>query len=120
MHILCIEDRPADTELVVRMTRSGRHEGVFVADLEAAREALQTLSPDLILIDVVLNSNRVGDEFVQELRAQGYTQPIIAVTALALPKDIQQCLDAGFTEVLTKPYEISQLAAIFAKYQTNL
>src|SRR5258708_39082630 len=120
MHILCIEDRPADTELVVRMTRSGRHEGVFVADVEEARKVLKDLSPDLILVDVVLNNSRVGDLFVQELRAQGYTQPIIAITALALPTDVQQCLDAGFTEVLTKPYEISQLAALFARYQTDL
>ena len=90
MYILSIEDTPADAELVQRVTRARHHQGTFVRTLQEARQVLQETNPDVILVDVVLNQVRVGDEFVRELRAEGYTQPIIAVTALALPHEIQQ------------------------------
>lgn len=117
MQILSIEDEPADTELVERVIKVAEHKGIFVSDLQAAKEILQKIVPDLILVDVILNHSRVGEEFVRELRAQGYMQPIIALTALALPSDIQQCYAAGFTEVLTKPYAPTDLARILTKYQ---
>jgi CheY-like chemotaxis protein len=117
LHILCIEDNPADAELVVRLTNGLHHHGTFVETLDEARKILESLSPNLILVDVILHQARVGDQFVRDLRAKGYTQPIIAVTALALRDDIQKFQEAGFTEVLTKPYEIAQLAALIAKYQ---
>jgi|SRR5579859_1297180 len=118
MHILCIEDSPVDSEIIKRMTEAAHHQGTFVRDLQSAREVLEELTPDLIFVDIVLNTLRVGDEFVRELRANGFSQPIIAVTALALPHEIKKCLDSGFTEVLTKPYEIRQLAGLFTRYRS--
>src|SRR5882724_11242814 len=91
------------------------HHLVVTNTLEAAREALQD-QPDLILIDLVLNKAKSGFVFAQELRNQGYTQPIVAVTGLALPGDLERCYQVGFTDVLTKPYAIMQLAALVGKY----
>ena len=115
MNILYVEDELLDAELVQRYMKTTSHHLVISHTLEEARDALQE-APDLILVDLVLHKAKLGYGFAQELRDQGYTQPIVAVTGLALAPDIERCYQVGFTDVLTKPYAIKQLAAIVGKY----
>ena len=115
MRILYLEDEPADAKLVERYARMSQHQTVIVNTVEQARNKLAD-PPDLILVDILLNQRRGGYEFVSDLRAQGYDQPIIAVTGLALPLDIEKCYQSGFTEVLTKPYTVQQLADVLKRY----
>src|SRR5262249_32632326 len=117
MRILYLEDEPADAQLVERYARSIPHEAVIVENVQDARAALEN-QPALILVDIPLNRPRQGYDFVSELRAQGYTQPIIAITGLALPHDIDQCYKVGVTEVLTKPYTVKQLEDLFSRYSS--
>lgn len=115
MRILYLEDEPADAKLVERYAQLSHHQTVIVNSVEQARNKLGD-PPDLILVDILLNKQRGGYEFASELRAQGFEQPIIAVTGLALPLDIEKCYQAGFTDVLTKPYTVQQLADVFKRY----
>ncbi len=115
MRIVYVEDEPADAQLVERYAALTHHELVVASNIEDARTALDTPT-DLLLVDVVLQETRAGYRFVEDLRAHGYEQPVIAVTGLALPQDIQECYRCGFTDVLTKPYNIKQLAELFNKY----
>jgi CheY-like chemotaxis protein len=115
MRVLYIEDEPADAQLVERYTRRAQHELILVDNLEDAWTFLEG-SLDLILVDVLLQKDRAGYRFAQAVRAHGYSQPIIAVTGLALPEEIQRCYEVGFTDVLTKPYAINQLVDLFTKY----
>src|ERR1700690_1273110 len=105
MNVLYIEDEALDAELVERYMQTTSHQLVVSRNINEARDAMQS-APDLILVDVMLNKIKAGYEFARELRKQGYTHPLIAVTGLALPQDIESCYQAGFTEVLTKPYSI--------------
>jgi two-component system capsular synthesis sensor histidine kinase RcsC len=113
--ILYIEDTPLDADLVQRYMGTTSHHLITVPTIEAARQALDD-PPDLILMDILLDKTRSGYDFARELRRDGYMQPIIAVTALALPKDIELCYQSGFTDVLAKPYELKHLAALLRKY----
>src|SRR5215510_2985588 len=115
MRILYLEDDPADAHMVERYVRLGTHTVQIVQTLDEANTALEN-PPDLILVDMLLNHVRLGYEFVHEVRTQGYTHPIIAITGLALPREIDQCYEAGATDVLTKPYTIQQLAEMLDKY----
>ncbi len=118
MHILYIEDEPNDANLVERFVRSTPHRMTLVNNLADARNALGT-HPDLILVDVIIGQSRQGYLFVREAREGGYAQPIIAVTGLSLPTDIQACLDVGCNEIITKPYMIGQLAETIRKYDPS-
>jgi len=118
VRILYIEDEPTDAQLVDRYVQSTAHDLVIVNNTQAARAALELdeNKPDLLMVDVLIGHSREGFTFVRELRAQGYEQPIVAVTGLTTPYDLEQCKQSGFNEVLGKPYTIQQLAAMIERH----
>jgi two-component system CheB/CheR fusion protein len=64
--------------------------------------------PDLILMDFhmpVMN----GQEAVAAIRALGVEIPIIAITAGAMKGERERCLLAGFSDYLSKPFDIRVL-----------
>jgi CheY-like chemotaxis protein len=50
------------------------------------------------------------------IRAANTRIPIIAMTAQALERDRQKCLDAGMNDYLSKPINIPHVAAVLAKW----
>ena len=60
-----------------------------------------------------------GYEATQLLRSQegqGATVPIIAVTASALKEEVERCFTAGMSDYLSKPFQISDLAAVLDRW----
>ncbi|MDJ0685961.1 MAG: ATP-binding protein [Alphaproteobacteria bacterium] len=78
-------------------------EGVSVA-----RQAL----PDLILMDVNL-PGMPGDSALKRLKEapETATIPVAAVSAAAMPSDIEAGLEAGFDRYFTKPIDVAALRA---------
>ncbi len=70
---------------------------------------------DVILMDIQLPIMD-GYTLTEELRRQGYTQPIIAVTAHALAEEKTRCLDSGFSDYLSKPVDIEKLIRTVMRY----
>ena len=88
------------------------------AALEAAngQEALQVTmreQPDAVLMDMEMPVLH-GLDAVRELRAAGYTRPILAVTAHSDRDSIQKALRAGCNETLRKPLGLAQLKSALA------
>ncbi|MCL4252007.1 MAG: response regulator [Anaerolineae bacterium] len=115
MKILYLEDDPNDAQLVNLYVSASKHQLIQAQTLEEAWNSIEQ-QPELILVDVILGATRGGVEFARRLRERGDMTPLIAVTALATPADVQECRSAGFDAVLTKPFTISQLAQTLARY----
>lgn len=109
--ILYIEDNPANLRLVTQLL--GRlpnlhmwsaHEPML--GLELAEE----YNPDLILLDINLPGID-GFEVLELLRQRDKTRhtPVIAISANAMPKDIEKGREAGFDDYITKPINIQKL-----------
>ena len=90
--------------------------GISVDIAENGAEAVRMVGDgeyDLVLMDIrmpVMN----GYEAAARIRARGddiANIPILAVTAEATKADIQQCLDAGMDQHLSKPLRIADVAA---------
>jgi CheY-like chemotaxis protein len=63
---------------------------------------------DVILMDIhmpVLD----GHEAAQQLRAQGFTRPLVALTAAHMKGDMDRCFESGFTAYLGKPLDQGRL-----------
>jgi CheY-like chemotaxis protein len=115
MNIVYIEDNPDDARLVKLYVDSTEHSIVVATQRDEAKTALSQ-DPDLVLLDILLWYSREGHEFARDLRQRGYSRPIIAVTGLATRRDQAECRRAGFTDILIKPFTISQLADVIERY----
>ena len=70
---------------------------------------------DLVLLDIRL-PEMDGFEVLSHLRSTNPLVPVIAQTAYAMLEDIKKFREAGFTDYLTKPINLSKLYYLLGKY----
>ncbi len=109
--VLYVEDNPANLRLVEQILSCIPNLHMWSAPesllgLELARENI----PDIILLDINL-PGMDGYEFFDKLRKDEITKsiPVIAISANAMPKDINKALQQGFDGYITKPVNVNDL-----------
>ena len=108
--LLYVEDNPANLELVEQLiARRADLRFLSVADGNLGIEFARTYLPEVILMDINLPGIS-GIEALRILRADPSTAhiPIIALSANAVPRDIEKGLAAGFFDYITKPIKVNQ------------
>jgi len=108
--LLYVEDNPANLELVEQLVaRRPDLRMLSAADGNLGIEFARTCQPEVILMDINLPGIS-GIEAMSILRADPSTAhiPIIALSANAVPRDIEKALEAGFFNYLTKPIKVNQ------------
>ncbi len=108
--ILVIEDHPVNLKLMVNLLESENYIVDQAENAESAINLLQTIQPDLILMDIALPGID-GLTLTRQLKENQMTRhiPIIALTAFAMKGDQQIALDAGCEDYITKPIETRKL-----------
>jgi DNA-binding NtrC family response regulator len=74
----------------------------------AAREALATSAPDLILLDLVMPGED-GISFLRWLRENGHEMPVLVVSALDTAKTAVEALQSGAADYIVKGFDIEEL-----------
>jgi CheY-like chemotaxis protein len=109
--VLYVEDNAVNALLMRAMlARLPSVQFEHAADPLQALELTRALQPALLLLDIQLPEID-GFELLRRLRADEATRaiPAIAVSAGAMPADIERALQAGFAAYLTKPLDLTDL-----------
>lgn len=109
--ILYVEDNPPNRKLMGKIVeRLPGTELLTAPDAFAGIDLARSRRPDVILMDIHL-PGKSGLEALAELRVLPETShiPVIAVTAHAMPADIEKGIAAGFVNYLTKPVSLPEL-----------
>lgn len=117
MRIVYLEDNPQDAELVRRFVSTTGHDIVVTEDTEVFFDAIDASTP-LVLIDLLIDDERVGLEVGAALRQRGFGGAMVAVTALSAQADMEACKVAGFDAILNKPFTMSELADVIQQAPT--
>src|SRR5579864_5015054 len=104
MRILLVEDHQESRKNLHRLLERRGHEVVAVGSTEEAKHAIAAQSFPFLILDWML-PGQSGIELCRELRGQpgGDEMFILLVTARDDTKDLEQALEAGANDYLTKP-----------------
>ena len=107
--MLYVEDNPANISLMEELIESiGSMELLTAAEPRAGLELARNNQPDIIVLDINLPGMN-GFELMRAMKAipELADTPIMALSAAAMPRQIQDGLAAGFTHYLTKPLDVA-------------
>lgn len=112
--VLYIEDNPSNIKLMVQVMGQRPQVKLVVAQ-DGCKGIEQALAcqPELVLLDIGLPKMDGFQvlELLQQLPALRHV-PVVALSANAMPQDIERGLAAGFTDYLTKPLDVSRFLAL--------
>ena len=115
--VLYVEDNPVNQLLMEGML--ARRPGTRLLTAANGPDGLAMAGqspPDLVLLDIQL-PGMDGYEVLRRLRQMPATRgvPVIAVSANAMPDDLEQAREAGFDDYVTKPLDLPLLLAALDK-----
>lgn len=112
--LLYIDDNFANIRLVEHLI--DRCQGIAIISALSPEEGLnlaKAYKPDIILLDIFM-PGLDGFAVLKQLRNEASTRdiPVVAITAYAMPDDVEKGRQAGFVEYLTKPIDTQKFYKI--------
>lgn len=118
--ILLVEDNPVNSRLAQHVLEKEGHHVVAVDNGAAALGAIESWHFDLVLMDVQM-PRMDGVETTVAIRIRekvtGERIPVIALTAHAMARDRERCLEAGMDGYLIKPIRPATLLEAVERLQ---
>jgi signal transduction histidine kinase len=115
MRVLLAEDNPINVLVATGMLARLGVEALVAHDGREALALLETVKVDLVFTDLHM-PELDGFGLASALRARGFTPPIVALTADALPEDQRRCLELGMNDTLSKPFKQAELERVLRRW----
>jgi len=110
MQVLLVEDNALLAKAVVRALKNAGFSVNHVERGNLALSAIKTARPDLLVLDLGL-PDMDGLDVLKVARNEGFSNPVLILTARDSTPDKVLGLDAGADDYLAKPFEIDELLA---------
>lgn len=110
MRILLVEDDRRIARALAETFKDRQYIVDIATDGEMGWNSIETLNYDLILLDIML-PKLDGISLCKRLRQNGYTIPVLMLTARDTSNDKVIGLDAGADDYVVKPFDLAELAA---------
>lgn len=112
IHILLVDDNPTNLKVLSEAIKGQGWKTLMATDGESAIEQTGYITPDLILLDVMMPGID-GFETCRRLKANPISQhiPIIFMTALSNAADKVEGLELGAVDYITKPFQQEEVIA---------
>lgn len=111
--LLLVEDYEANIVAMVYYLQSRGYSTLIAHNGEQAIELMEQQEFDLVIMDVQMPvmDGITATKIIREKQQLGQLPetPILGMTAHALKEDMQECLDAGMDDYISKPLKLSQL-----------
>lgn len=114
-HVLIADDNPINALIARRAMESSGFTATVATTGREALDAVDQISPDLILMDLRMPIMD-GFEATRQLRAAGHTVPVIAVSAEINPEIERRAREAGADGVAAKPLDAEALRQLALKW----
>ncbi len=112
LKVLLVEDNQVNQKVATNLLSKRGHEVVVSNNGKEALAQLKQNKYDVVLMDVQM-PEMDGYEATGIIRRNekrtGHYQPIIAMTAHAMKRDRERCMQAGMDGYVTKPFKVSEL-----------
>ena len=111
--LLCVEDNPANLMLVEKLLARRPDIRLLTArDGNSGIEIARTALPDVILMDINLPGiSGIQAMAILALYPETARIPVVALSANAMPRDIEKGLESGFFRYITKPIKVVEFMA---------
>ncbi len=109
--ILIVDDEDDICQILSYSLQTAGYETVIAHSAEEAIPIVRTTPPDLILLDIMLDSMS-GTQMAAYLKDEGLmTMPVIFLTALGGETDVLKGFQLGADDYITKPFRITEVLA---------
>lgn len=108
--MLVVEDDTALSEMLAEILRTAGYDVDVARDGQSGLHLGLTRDFDVMLLDRGLPAID-GLSLLGRLRSRGVSTPVLILSALGLPRDRVDGLDAGAEDYLSKPFDVDELLA---------
>ncbi len=108
--ILVVDDEPLTCQLIAKVLTLNGYEAAVLSDAQRIFDVVETVAPDLILLDYHLGV-RHGLEILHQLKESPQFRdiPVVMTSGLDRRKEI---LEAGAADFLLKPFDWNELTVV--------
>lgn len=110
--ILAVDDNSVNRILIEKILNREGYNATILAHSQEVLPYMKTVSPDLILLDLMM-PNINGLDLCQQIKLNPHFQdiPIIFITASDEKQDLLKAFDLGAVDYITKPFHSRELLA---------